>query len=175
MKKYDMIDKYKLTLLSASLFVVTAMFFSGCWKSETKDKESKLVVINVLDKDYYEDCHITGSINIPFEELEERVKKMNKKDSYVFYCSNYACTAAPFSAKMFKDAGVEQVSVYHGGMVEWYQNKLPYTGPAQRSYLQESNEKLEDDEPLDEQAHAEIKDITADQLLSMMKSAKLLS
>lgn len=175
MKKYDIIDKYKLTLLSSSLLVFSTVFFSGCWKSEAEDKKSKLVVINVLDKDYYDDCHITGSVNIPFEELDDRVKGMNKKDSYIFYCSNYACTAAPFSAKMFKDAGVDNVAVYHGGMVEWYQNKYPYTGSAKKSYLQDINEKLEEDEPLDEQAHAEIKDITADQLLSMMKSAKLLS
>lgn len=175
MKKYDMINKYNLTFLSSSLLFLAAIFFSGCWKFETKDKESQLVVVNVLDKDYYDDCHITGSINIPFEDLEERVKGMNKKDAYVFYCSNYACTAAPFSAKMLKDAGFEQVSVYHGGMVEWYQHKYPYTGAAEKSYLQDSNDKLEEDEPLNEKDHAKIKDITAEELLSMMKNAKLLS
>lgn len=167
MKKY-MLFKLKIAFLGLPLAVM-AMFFSGCWKSDSRNKASKLVVINVLDKDYYDDCHITGSVNVPFEELEDRVKSMNKKDSYVFYCSNYACTAAPFSAKMLKDAGAENVFAYHGGMAEWYQNKYPYTGLAQKSYLNDANSKFDDED------HAEIKNITADQLLSMMKSAKLLS
>ena len=175
MKKYDMINKYKLTLLSTSIFVVATMFFSGCWKSETKDKSSNLVVINVLDKDYYDDCHITGSINIPFEDVETHMKNMDKKKHYVFYCSNYACTAAPFSAKMLKDAEFEHVFVYHGGIVEWYQHKYPYTGPAEKSYLQDSNDKLDMDEPLNGQDHDAIIDINAEKLLSMMKDAKLLS
>ena len=175
MKNYDMLNKHKLTLMSSSLLAVAALFFSGCWKSEIKDKESKLVVINVLDKDYYDDCHIAGSVNIPFGEVEDRITSLNKKDQHVIYCSNYACTAAPFTAGIMKKAGFENVSVFHGGIVQWHQKGYPCTGPATMEYLQDSNEKLNEDEPLDEQEHSEITDLTAEQLLEKMKESNLLS
>ena len=137
-KKCDMINKNKLTLLIPFLSIFIAVIFSGCWGGSTND--SGLVVVNVLDKKYYEDCHIQGSVHIPFEDIEARIKTFDKNNHYVFYCSNYACTAAPFTATMLKEAGFPKVSVYHGGIVEWYQKKYPCVGPAELSYLKDENE-----------------------------------
>lgn len=170
MKKYDMLNKYHLTLLIPVLLVL-----SGCWsKSDKNDSVSKLVVINVLDKNYYDDCHITGSINIPFEDLEAKLKDLNKKDQYVVYCSNYACTAAPYCAKMMKDAGFDKMFVFHAGIVGWYQKKYPHTGPAVMSYLRDANDKLDEDSLNDEQ-HTGIVDISAEELKTKMEEAHLLS
>ena len=177
MKKHDMLFKHKLTFLNSSLLIFTTLFFSGCffWNSDKKVNESKLIVINVLDKDYYDDCHITGSINIPFEDLENNINTMNKKDMYVIYCSNYACTAAPHCAKMMKEAGIENVTVLHAGIVGWYQLKYPYIGEAKMSYLEETNKKLYADEPVDECDNSCINDISAEELKLKMIEAGLLS
>ncbi|HSW75901.1 MAG TPA: rhodanese-like domain-containing protein [Candidatus Saccharimonadales bacterium] len=165
MKKYGIVN-VKNSKFFFSLIVFATIFLSGCWKSA--QEESKLVVINVLDAANYEDCHITGSINIPFENLEDRMKSLNKKDRYVLYCSNYACTAAPFAANMMKEAGFEHVRYYHGGIAQWYQKGLPYTGKAQMEYLKEENEPMEDDD------HKGVKSVTFDELKSEMIAAKLL-
>ena len=147
-----------------SLIIFATIFLSGCWK---KAAESKLVVINVLDAANYDDCHITGSINIPFESLEDQMKSLNKKDQYVLYCSNYACSAAPFAANMMKEAGFENVRYYHGGIAEWYQKGLPYTGNAQMIYLKEENEPLEGD------GHEGAQAISRNDLKSEMVAAKM--
>lgn len=165
MKKYGIIKQNSLTYIFSAFMVCTGLFLTGCWKGS--DKQSKLVVINVLDKKMYDDCHITGSINIPFEDLEDRMKSLSKDDEYVFYCSNYACTAAPFSAKMLKDADFSNVSVYHGGIVEWYQKKYPYSGPAKDDYLKEDNEPLDDDDH-------EVPVIKAEDLKSKLEKSGLL-
>ncbi|MBM17474.1 MAG: hypothetical protein CL947_00210 [Epsilonproteobacteria bacterium] len=154
-------------MASRQRFLLAVICFSGCFDSS--QKESKLVVINVLDQKYYDDCHIKGSINIPFDEFENQLQKLDKKDSYVFYCSNYACTAAPFSAEIMKKAGFNQVYVYHGGIVEWYQKKYPYQGPAKLDYLQEENEQLDD-----EDNHNKLPVLTADELKAKMQKANLL-
>ena len=35
----------------------------------------ELLVINLLDKELYNDSHIRGSVNVPFDNIEEYVKK----------------------------------------------------------------------------------------------------
>ena len=152
-QSYDQSSQQNSRFFIASFLLAAMLVLAGCWSSATK-----LVVIDVLDPENHQDCHITGSINIPFEQFEDRIKTMSKKDSYVLYCSNYACTAAPFCAQLLKDAGFQDVGVFHGGIVQWYQKGYPYTGQAQKSYPQEENEQME---AVD---HPGIKDISAEDL-----------
>lgn len=164
MKKCDIVSVTKIRYFGISLITFAMFMLAGCWGSSTT--EPKLVVVNVLDSDYHQDCHISGSINIPFELLEERMKTLNKKDRYVLHCSNYACTAAPFAAQLMKDAGFEDVGVFHGGIVEWYQKGYPCQGDAQKAYLKEENEQLGS---LD---HPGIKNVSAQDLKAAMEQAK---
>jgi rhodanese-related sulfurtransferase len=149
-----------------SLIVCSLAILAGCWGSTTQ--KSKLVMINVLDPDYYQDCHIAGSINIPFEQFEERAKTLDKNDCYVLYCSNHACTAAPFCASFLKDAGFKDVSLLPGGIVEWYQKGYPCTGNATKEYLKEV------DEPLGDLDHPGVKELSADDLKQAMIQEKLI-
>ncbi len=169
MKKYDIlldVTMKNIHFLGFSLIVCSILVFSGCWNSS--NNASKLVVINVLDSDYYKDCHMTGSINIPFDQFEERMKTLNKKDSYVLYCSNFACTAAPYAAELLKNAGFEDVAFFPGGIVQWYQNGYPCTGAAQMVYLKEENELLGEDD------HPGIQMLTPQELQSKMEQAGLI-
>ena len=165
MKKYGMLHSNKLKFLVTLSSIFLGFALSGCFGGLSGN--NKLVVINVLDKVYYDDCHIKGSVNIPFEELEDSLKKHNKDYRYVLYCSNYACTAAPFLANMMVKAGFKDVSLLPGGIAEWYQKGYPVSGPAKKTYLTEPNEKLDDDE-------SGVKILTADQLLEKMKDFNLL-
>jgi len=171
MKKCDIINMKNSKIILSSLTILAAFLFSGCWSSKTSDQsvgqEPKLVVINVLDASNFDDCHMTGSINIPFEALEDAMKTLNKKDHYVLYCSNYACTAAPFAAGMMQEAGFEHAAFFPGGIVEWYQKGYPCTGPAQMGYLKEENE------PLSEDDHAEVPMLSVDDLKAEMTAAKM--
>jgi S-adenosylmethionine:tRNA-ribosyltransferase-isomerase (queuine synthetase) len=40
--------------------------------------ERKLIIINVLDKKYYNDCHIPESINIPYEEFKAKITELGE-------------------------------------------------------------------------------------------------
>lgn len=158
-----------LQSLKLSFLAFLVILLTGCWSSKLVQEEtSKLVMINVLDPDYYADCHITGSINIPFDQFESRMKTFDKKNQYVLYCSNYACTAAPFAAKMLKDAGFEKVSFFPGGIVQWHQEGHPRTGPAQKSYLNDANEKFEDED------HMGVDAISAQDLQEAMRKQGLI-
>lgn len=166
-KNCGIVSKNKSGLIFLSLIVFAQLFVSGCWNNKTKDTE--LMVINVLDKQNFDDCHIAGSVNIPFEDLEKQLPSLNKEKHYVLYCSNYACMAAPAIAQSMQSLGFKHVSVYPGGIVEWYQKKYPCQGPAKLEYLDEENEPLGDDD------HGKVSLLTAEELKDKMQKFGLLS
>ena len=134
-------------------------FLSGCVSSEKKEIDApKLLVINVLDKALYDDCHITGSIHVPFDQVISYVRDMSKDTEIVVYCSNYACTTSDYVAKKLYDQGFTHVMVYQGGMAEWKQQGMPTEGPGQQLYLTKTMIKL------DESDHSVIPVITIDEL-----------
>lgn len=167
LKKYDIVNSKHSIFVGCSLIIFALTFLSGCWGSTEKSTEPKLTVINVLDPSYFDDCHIKGSINIPFELFEEKIKTLSKNDHYVLYCSNYACTAAPFSAQLLQEAGFANVKLLPGGIVEWYQKGFPCNGPAQLQYLHEENQPFADD------GHGDLHVISPEKLLEKLKAAGL--
>jgi rhodanese-related sulfurtransferase len=108
--------------------------------------EPDLYVVNVLDSNLYGDCHIKGSINVPFGEHEEWAKKLDKNSHIVFYCSNYMCTASGQAAKDLKKLGFNNVWAYEAGMADWFQNKLPVEGSCKEAYLNMQMNKPEIDQ-----------------------------
>lgn len=135
-------------LYSLSFICIIGLFLTGCWSSDSFEKNSKpeLVIINVLDKAEFDDCHITGSINITFDEFESRIKLLHKKNHYVIYCADYMCMSSGFCAQLLQDAGFENVWAYEGGMAEWYQKGYPFEGLAESEYLRSENENLADED-----------------------------
>lgn len=111
---------------------------SGCSlfnKQAGQSKKTGLVVVNVLDKELFDDCHIKGSINIPFESLEMFDAIIDKNAEIVCYCSNYYCSASAQVCKMLKKQGFNNISAYEGGTAEWFQAGLPVEGPSKSPYL----------------------------------------
>jgi len=143
------------------LIILLGLLFwlPGCGQEA---KKSGLVVVNVLDKELYDDCHITGSINIPLDELDQKMDTIARDADLVFYCSNYQCTGSGYAAEKFREKGFENVSVYEGGTAEWYQAGLPITGDHLKAYLSKPLHKFEDEE------ESSIPVITMDELAKKM-------
>lgn len=107
---------------------------TGCAPSE-KVTPGEPLVMNVLDKELYDDCHIIGSVHVPFNRVEQYVRNENKDREIIVYCSNYACTTSHYVAQKLCELGFSHVYVYAGGMAEWWQHGLPVEGSATKSYL----------------------------------------
>jgi rhodanese-related sulfurtransferase len=57
--------------------------------SEAKDliqEKPDLVILDVRTVTEYEEGHIEGAINIPVQELEDRLDEISKKDELLVYC-----------------------------------------------------------------------------------------
>ena len=130
-------------------FISLIALLPGCWESKKQEKKSGLVVVNVLDEELYNDCHIKGSMNIPFEKVDELADTIDKDAQVVIYCSNYQCTSSEYAAKLLRTKGFSNVCVYEAGMAEWYQKGLPVEGERKKAYLKKTCSKLTQDESSD--------------------------
>lgn len=142
--------KASMQLVIPVIFGFCGLMLSSCGgkSQETENKEenklrSGLVVINVLDKKLFDDCHIKGSINIPVEEIAKSEQSIDKNAEIVLYCSNYLCSSSEYAARKLKALGFANVAVYSGGTAEWFQKGLPVEGPHQSAYLTKANEPVE--------------------------------
>lgn len=139
----------------------------GCdWFSGSK--KASLVVVNVLDKEMYDDCHIAGSIQVPFSDVENMAKRWDPTTQIVIYCSGYLCTASGHAARTLKKLGFDQVWAYEEGMAGWKQAGLPTEGVCTLPYLELPNEKLSDT------VHNDVMVITTQELYNLMKKEGLL-
>lgn len=119
------------------MFLLVLVGATTWWfTSRAKPLQTGLFILNVLDADCYQDCHIQGSLNVSLENVEQFVANIDKqKAEIVVYCSNYMCTTSEFVCKKLTSMGFQNVWAYEGGMAEWFQAGLPTQGPASMAYL----------------------------------------
>jgi len=120
-------------ILLATIAGGLVLVLPACWPSKKKEEtaemaSSQLYVLNVLDPEQYDECHIPGSINVPCDKVAEFAQTADKNAEVVTYCSNYQCSASGHAAKQLKELGFEKVSAYEAGIAEWYQQGLPVEG-----------------------------------------------
>lgn len=150
-------------ILFSIVAVVLLLMYKGNIPFLTQ-KKTGLVVINVLDKQWYDDCHIKGSINVPLEAIETYAQQLDPEASeIVLYCSNYFCTSSGYACKLLKNKGFKHVWAYEGGTAEWYQLGFPVEGPCEQEYLKK---KIEQSQEAD--VSSECDTITAQALLAKL-------
>lgn len=123
--------------------------------------KKNIILINVLGRDTYNDCHIAGSINVPYQQLDEQLKDINKDTMIVVYCASYDCSLSKKAWKKLQELGFNNSYAYEGGMAEWYQRGYPYEGGCKLPYLQGSYLKQEVEEK-------EVRTIAAPELKRIM-------
>lgn len=138
--------KIKIIVTILFLFIIFIFSFLNLKNKknisiEKKEYSSSVILINVLDKEDYEDCHIKGSINIPYDTFNLEISKLPKDAEIILYCSNYFCSASHSCAKMLISKGFHDVYVYGGGTAEWFQlykdfpEDYKIVGSSEASYL----------------------------------------
>ncbi len=83
----------------------------------------------------YADCHIKGSINVPYDNLVEYTKDLPKDTEIVVYCASYVCPMSRRAYTLLKDQGFTNIRAYEGGAAEWHKLGYPTEGPAKMIYL----------------------------------------
>jgi ArsR family transcriptional regulator len=87
-------------------------------------KNESVQIVNVLDPEYYSLGLIKGSKKIPLDELDKRLKDLDKTKEVVTYCSGYQCSASGMAAEYLSGKGFS-ARAYTGGIKEWTEAGLP--------------------------------------------------
>lgn len=111
------------------------------------DESNDFLLLNVLSEENFEDEHIPGSQNIPFDDddsdFAHRVEELvsDKNDYIVAYCASAECPASTNAASALEKAGFTNVRVYEGGMREWKDSGCPLEGEQALTQAKPDNNK----------------------------------
>lgn len=88
--------------------------------SRMKSSGEDFVLVDVLDQEHFEDEHVPGAINIPYDEIaSEALDRFDKDQTIVVYCKNEACTASPEAAEKLDKLGFKNVKDFEAGTEGW--------------------------------------------------------
>jgi rhodanese-related sulfurtransferase len=173
---------FKKIFIFALFLFVTGLIYkkaSTCCSKNRLIEKKPFYLINVLDQEEFLDAHIDQSVHVPFEEVASFLNSIeDKKIPLIFYCANYFCTSSDEAALLAIKKGFTDVSVYQGGIAEWYQasqrdSSFIVNGPAEAEYLKivifPNNEKntIEEENKLNKQKN--IKKILIKDLQKILK------
>ena len=72
---------------------------------------------------------ITGSINIPFDDFDNHVQKLDllsKEKPMVIYCAGTDCDLSILLGNLLFEQGYKQVYIFFGGWIEWQNANYPF-------------------------------------------------
>ena len=76
-----------------------------------------LNLLDVREPGELEICKIEGSINIPLDQLEDRIGELNENQTHIVIC--YSGTRAFKAASILKNSKLEDITVLSGGIKKW--------------------------------------------------------
>ena len=83
------------------------------------------VVLDVCDAEAFKQGHIAQAINLPLEQIKDKITKLNKHKSkpIIVACQNGSRSAK--AASILRNNEFSQLYILEGGLVAWKKENLP--------------------------------------------------
>ena len=83
------------------------------------------VVLDVCDAEAFKQGHIAQAINLPLEQIKDKIAKLNKHKSkpIIVACQNGSRSAK--AASILRNNEFSQLYILEGGLVAWKKENLP--------------------------------------------------
>ena len=90
-------------------------------------QERRLPIIDTRKSNTSHSITISGTNNIPFNELVDRIDELNKAIPSIFFCNGPQCPQTPIGIKALlkADYPADKILYYRGGMHDWITLGLP--------------------------------------------------
>ena len=91
------------------------------------DSNEVFTLIEALPKQYFEEWHLPGAINIPHDEFQNIATDMlpNKEALIITYCASTECQNSKIAANTLKGMGFTNVFEYVEGKADWKDAGFP--------------------------------------------------
>jgi rhodanese-related sulfurtransferase len=87
------------------------------------ENDKGFILLNALPEDSFQEEHIPGSHNVPWNDdnLIDKVNKLapSKDTEIVIYCANAECPASTKAGQKLEKAGFTNITEFDGGMEAW--------------------------------------------------------
>jgi len=97
--------------------------------SELKDKidnQENIYILDVQSEENYLTKHIPGAINIPYEQLEARIKEVpNNKEIIISCTNNNTCQTSTKAAELLSSKGLKNIKDFRDGVNGWEDQDYP--------------------------------------------------
>ncbi|MEI2358932.1 ArsR/SmtB family transcription factor [Mesobacillus zeae] len=105
-------------------FLNNQLGLEGITLSELKDRMDKgeVLLLDVRPKEEYEKSHIPGAVNIPIEELDDKLSSLPANFDVVAYCRGPYCLMSAEAVEILKAKGINAFRL-ENGVREWQQLK----------------------------------------------------
>ena len=122
-----------ISFIATSVFIYYNLIQRGSSYEDVTSEQVKalieinpsLVVVDVRTEAEYNDEHLEGAINIPLDELEQRLSELNPNDKILVYCRTG--NRSTQAAEILVEKGFSGLYHMHGGIVAWKQNGYSVT------------------------------------------------
>ncbi len=90
------------------------------------DRGEEVVLVEALGEAHFEEAHLPGAINIPYDRVDELAPTMlpDKGAQIVVYCSNGPCRNSDIASNRLSQLGYTDVRDYHEGKQDWMEAGL---------------------------------------------------
>ena len=82
------------------------------------ENQNLAVILDVRSQEGYQAGHIPGAVNVPFEELPERMKELPKNKDIITYCWDVTCLLCTKAAYVLASKGYRAKEML-GGIASW--------------------------------------------------------
>ena len=91
------------------------------------DAAEEVVLIEALPREYYEEAHLPGALNLPLDRLEELAPRLvpDRDAQVVVYCKDEPCPNSELAARRLGRLRYTNVRDYAAGKAEWIAAGLP--------------------------------------------------
>jgi len=121
---------YSVPLLVVSILLIRSNAIKGGKKITPQDlinltNQDAAQLIDLRSSNEFNDGHITGSINIPYTDLEDRIHEIKKQEdkSLVLICDTGSQSAN--AGEVLNKSGFEKTVILSGGIGAWRLDNLP--------------------------------------------------
>jgi len=110
-------------------------------------EDSKVTIVDARDKEQYDNLHIKGSVNIPYNYYEDydilyELSDLSPEDIYIVYCNGGDCSLSlDLAYVMYDEFDFETVFVYEEGLPVWEEHNYPLSSNNEGEQVVDNNDK----------------------------------
>ena len=111
-------DLRKNTSKAEDFFTHIMAYTLGPMEVKEMLEEENVVLLDVRDKEAYDESHIPQAISIPRSELDDRLVEMAKDNLHIVYCYNQQCHLGACACRLLASKGYPCM-LMEGGFQSW--------------------------------------------------------